>query len=85
MELLFSNERSHRISIPDTYKPSQVGSFPKITPQEELATEAAQPTDVHYLIHWTRHFLLADQERPDLFMQGDTVCVCKYRVYMNAD
>lgn len=76
MELLFNHERSHRVAIPDSYTQDQLKAFPNSSSDEDSEKSGAkQPTDIRYLIHWIRHFLLGQGQNPDLFMQGDTVYV----------
>ncbi|THU95937.1 ubiquitin related modifier 1 [Dendrothele bispora CBS 962.96] len=65
LELLFSNEKKHKVTIPnmvpkdnDTKTPSE--------PSKEL-----KPADVKYLIHYLRDHLL--KERVELFMENGTV------------
>ncbi|KDQ56726.1 hypothetical protein JAAARDRAFT_36215 [Jaapia argillacea MUCL 33604] len=57
LELLFSNQRSHRISIP---------SNPASTPNEP-----PKRADITYLIHWLKDNLL--KERVELFIENGTV------------
>ncbi|KAF8978555.1 ubiquitin-related modifier 1 [Cyathus striatus] len=67
LELLFSNKRSHQISIPaivpkDNHTPK---------PDAPVAAHNSKPADVTFLIHWMKDNLL--QERVELFMENDTV------------
>ena len=44
-------------------------------------TSAPGPLDIRYLIKYLLDHLLSDKTRPELFAQGETVCVpihCKY-------
>ncbi|KIO22413.1 hypothetical protein M407DRAFT_245184 [Tulasnella calospora MUT 4182] len=69
MELLFSNKRSHRVSIP-----AHVPAPPPPTASASPATDrpdTPRPSDVNYLIHWMKENILT--ERVELFMEGDTV------------
>lgn len=70
LELLFSNQRSHRLNIP-----SLVPSNNETRPSDRSAggPVGEKPTDVDYLIHHLRDHLL--QERAELFMENDTVQV----------
>ncbi|KAF8511316.1 hypothetical protein JB92DRAFT_3118186 [Gautieria morchelliformis] len=75
LELLFSNQRSHTVSIPALANKSSIStSYSTETPQSEAEslTQATQtPADVTFLLHWLKDNLL--QERAELFMEGDTV------------
>ncbi|KAG6329966.1 hypothetical protein ID866_9125 [Astraeus odoratus] len=84
LELLFGDKRSHSISLPslvpvDNSIPSSTRPSSALpvasdvdsngnTPHPETAMK---PLDMQYLIHWLRATLLT--ERPELFMEGDTV------------
>ncbi|OSC99729.1 ubiquitin-related modifier 1 [Trametes coccinea BRFM310] len=61
LELLFSNERSHRVTIPALVpaSPSTDDDAPK------------KPADLTYLIHWLKDNLL--KERAELFVENGTV------------
>ncbi|GAA5855936.1 hypothetical protein JCM8547_000421 [Rhodosporidiobolus lusitaniae] len=78
MELLFSNEQTHQITLPRFYLPASTTSLSGATeakrpePVEEGA-EGAKRTDVRFLVWWLREFLLEDRERPELFSHGETV------------
>ena len=63
LELLFSNKRSHRITLPDTVPASNSTNL------TNPVTE--KPLDMTYLIHYLRDNLLT--ERPELFVEKDTV------------
>ncbi|KAH6910638.1 ubiquitin-related modifier 1 [Coprinopsis sp. MPI-PUGE-AT-0042] len=63
LELLFSNQRSHRLSIPSRVPIDNNTSTP--------ASAETKPTDISYLIHHMRDHLL--QERAELFMESGTV------------
>lgn len=70
LELLFSNQRSHRINIPfivPTNNDTRLGNASNVEHAE------TKPADVDYLIHHLRDHLL--QERVELFMENDTVQV----------
>lgn len=72
MELLFSNEPSHDIAVPRFYDPAVLASpAPPTAPNPASST----PTDIRFLIWWLREYLLADKGRPELFSQGETMCV----------
>lgn len=66
LELLFSNQRSHAISIPSTVPNDNSTSLPPSGTQVET-----KPADINYLIHYLRDHLL--KERPELFMENETV------------
>ncbi|KAE9398475.1 ubiquitin related modifier 1 [Gymnopus androsaceus JB14] len=68
LELLFSNERRHTITIPSVV-PSDNNTKPPLDPSSnEVETKLA---DVEYLIYHLRDHLL--QERAELFMENNTV------------
>lgn len=58
LELLFSNQKSHKITIPAK------------TPAGEKS-ESERPTDLRYLIFWLKDNLL--KEREELFAENGTV------------
>lgn len=64
LELLFGNQRTHALSLPAVV-PSTVS--------ESGSTDSTRSTDVTYLMHHLRTHVL--KERPELFMEGDTVYV----------
>ena len=67
LELLFSNQRFHNVSVPST-----ISKF--IKNEEEISTdEAVMPANVTFLLHWLKDNLL--KEREELFLEGDTVYV----------
>ncbi|KZT28214.1 ubiquitin-like modifier 1 [Neolentinus lepideus HHB14362 ss-1] len=64
LELLFSNQKSHQLSLP-----TRVASDDSTSPfGKEQETKAL---DITYLIHWLRDHRL--KERVELFMENDTV------------
>lgn len=71
LELLFSNQRSHRVAIPAkvplSSKPADAGK----SSEDKLA-------DITYLMYWLRDNLL--KEREELFIENGTVCVLDYLV-----
>lgn len=73
LELLFDNQRSHRVSVP-----SQVSTSGKKTLKndEEAPDGEGRPADVAYLILWLRDNLL--KEREELFVENGTVCVSTF-------
>ncbi|BGP23166.1 Ubiquitin-related modifier 1 [Rhodotorula toruloides] len=77
MELLFSNQSTHKLSLPRFYDPSLTvllqGSTTRPSSKPEARGEGGKETDVRFLVWWLRWFLLEDSERPELFSQGDTV------------
>ena len=63
LELLFSNQRSHKVEIPALVPPSAAESKdPKA---------AGRAADITYLMVWLQDNLL--KERPELFIEGATV------------
>ncbi|KAI0356944.1 ubiquitin-like modifier 1 [Trametes cingulata] len=64
LELLFSNQRSHRVTIP-ALVPASSGE----TSNEEEAPK--KPADLSYLISWLKDNLL--KERAELFVENGTV------------
>mgnify|MGYP002477650951 CR=1 FL=1 len=81
MELLFSNHPTHTLALPRYYAPPSTILAPAApaSPPAPLdpgpEDEAVQETDVRFLVWWLREYVLEDRERPELFSQGDTVCV----------
>jgi ubiquitin related modifier 1 len=73
LELLFSNIRSHTISLPSTIPPSGSGS--KTTFGAPAASTSASgsdvPANIRYLIRWLKENKLT--ERPELFVEAETV------------
>ncbi|KAI0342538.1 ubiquitin-like modifier 1 [Trametopsis cervina] len=63
LELLFSNQRSHRISIPSHVPPPP-------TPNDK-EDKSGRPTDIAFLMFWLRDNLL--KEREELFIENGTV------------
>ncbi|KAM6501281.1 ubiquitin-like modifier 1 [Amanita muscaria] len=67
MELLFANQRSHKLSIP--------ARVPVDNSTKELQAEPdssnTKPTDIVFLIHYLRDHLL--KEREELFIESGTV------------
>jgi ubiquitin related modifier 1 len=63
LELLFSNKRSHNLSVPALVS-STYG---------DTASENTKPADITFLIHHLRDSLL--KERVELFMENGTVYV----------
>ncbi|KAJ7057131.1 ubiquitin-like modifier 1 [Mycena amicta] len=59
LELLFSNERSHKLSVPAT------------VPKSSADTGDTKPADISFLIRYLRDNLL--KERDELFMENETV------------
>ncbi|KAN0094540.1 Ubiquitin-related modifier 1 [Tylopilus felleus] len=62
LELLFGNQRAHTLSLP-TLVPT--------SPADTAPSTPSKSTDVTYLIRHLRTHLL--KERPELFVEGDTV------------
>lgn len=69
LELLFSNQRSHKVSIP-AYVPPPPADAPSTSEQEKPSGRRA---DITYLMYWLRDNLL--KEREELFIENGTVCV----------
>ncbi|THH01545.1 hypothetical protein EW145_g6894 [Phellinidium pouzarii] len=63
LELLFSNKKSHQISLP-----SHLPVSPSTKPDE---VSRKKPADISYLIHYLRDNLL--KERVELFMEDETI------------
>ncbi|KAJ3570983.1 hypothetical protein NP233_g4049 [Leucocoprinus birnbaumii] len=66
LELLFSNQRSHNISIPSRVRKNDSTSLLPL--EDDVETK---PADITYLIHHLRDHLL--KERPELFIENKTV------------
>jgi ubiquitin related modifier 1 len=75
LELLFSSQRSHRVTIPSTVPVDNNTSLTK-----GAAASATRPADVTYLLHHLRDHLL--KERQELFMENGTVCVDSSLVFL---
>ncbi|KAI8989160.1 hypothetical protein BD414DRAFT_486244 [Trametes punicea] len=79
LELLFSNQRSHRVTIPALVPVSPTGSsstYSTYPDAERVAQEGDEdtlkkPADLSYLIFWLRNNLL--KEREELFIENGTV------------
>ena len=73
LELLFSNQRSHRISLPAHHRLAVASS--RTTSLGDLGDSdtEAQPANMDFLIQWLKENLL--KERAELFVENDTVCV----------
>ena len=71
LELLFGNKRTHVLSLPAVVpEDEEENGKPTLTPK-------SAPRDVTYLIRHLRTHLLT--ERPELFVEGDTVYVSPLR------
>ncbi|KAJ2919680.1 hypothetical protein MD484_g713, partial [Candolleomyces efflorescens] len=66
LELLFSNQRTHKVSLPATVPKDNTTALPG--PENDSPTK---PADVTYLIHYLRDHLL--KERAELFVENGTV------------
>ncbi|GJE93380.1 ubiquitin-like modifier 1 [Phanerochaete sordida] len=64
LELLFSNQRSHRITVPAKVPASS-------NPRDGDKGLEEKPADVTYLMYWLRDNLL--KEREELFIENGTV------------
>ena len=72
LELLFSNQRSHTVSIPAIASNSNTHTeSASKSPQSVLGSLGQRPADVTFLLHWLKDNLL--KEREELFMEGSTV------------
>ncbi|KAG9308290.1 ubiquitin-related modifier 1 [Chiua virens] len=71
LELLFGNQRRHTVSLPVVVV--QTGGDDPI--QHHRDRDGGTPPTVTHLIHHLRTHLL--QERPELFIDGDTVYVVR--------
>ncbi|KAJ7628615.1 ubiquitin-like modifier 1 [Roridomyces roridus] len=60
LELLFSNQRSHKVAVPGT-----------VPTKYNDPSSPSKPADIAFLIHYLRDNLL--KERVELFMENDTV------------
>ena len=69
LELLFSNQRSHRVTIPANVPLSS-------NPADAEKSTEVKPADVTYLMYWLRDSLL--KEREELFIENGTVYVTTY-------
>ncbi|EIM87548.1 ubiquitin-like modifier 1 [Stereum hirsutum FP-91666 SS1] len=67
LELLFSNQRSHRVSIP-SHVPAPTAASDSTDAE---TTPSTRPSDITYLISWLKDNLL--QERAELFIENGTV------------
>ncbi|KAF5313436.1 hypothetical protein D9611_008487 [Ephemerocybe angulata] len=66
LELLFSNQRSHTLTLPAAVPTDNATTVPVPS-----TIEATKPADITYLIHYLRDHLL--QERAELFEENGTV------------
>ncbi len=73
LELLFSNQRSHRITIPANVP---VSSATGQTPED--SDVPSKPVDITYLMYWLRDNLL--KERAELFVENGTVYVLPFKL-----
>ncbi|KAL7006215.1 Ubiquitin- modifier 1 [Cystobasidiomycetes sp. EMM_F5] len=63
MEVLFDYKRTHKLNLP----------IPVPTNDEDARSSPGPVADIRYLIGYLRKHLLTDQNRPELFVQGETV------------
>ncbi|KAA1471943.1 ubiquitin-related modifier 1 [Dentipellis sp. KUC8613] len=68
LELLFNNQRSHRVSIP-AHTSTAVSAAPGTDAGEGVELKQ-KPADLNFLIHWLRDNLLT--ERAELFVDEGT-------------
>lgn len=71
MELLFSNQHKHTVTVPRYFDPSLLSASP-VPPSAPIPT-TGDKTTIKFLIWWLREYLLADRQRPELFSQGDSM------------
>ncbi|KAI1792823.1 ubiquitin-like modifier 1 [Ganoderma leucocontextum] len=71
LELLFSNQRSHRIDLPALVPAPASASASPASPSTDNSEPPKQPADVTYLLLWLRDNLL--KEREELFIENGTV------------
>ena len=72
LELLFSNQRSHRINLPG-FIPNETSGDTKTSDRVPDEETSRKPADVNYLLRYLRDNLL--KERVELFMENDTMQV----------
>ncbi|KAH9903458.1 ubiquitin-related modifier 1 [Cubamyces lactineus] len=70
LELLFSNQRSHRVTVP-ALVPASSGTAKTAQSGEDEDSAPKKPADLAYLIFWLRDNLL--KEREELFIENGTV------------
>lgn len=70
LELLFSNQRSHKISLPAYVRRNTSNGA---TGKQDVDESDNHPADVKCLLIWLKKNLL--KEREELFLDGDTVSV----------
>ncbi|KZT64319.1 ubiquitin related modifier 1 [Daedalea quercina L-15889] len=68
LELLFDNQRSHRVPVPSYVSTTGKKS---LKDDADVAEGKGRPVDVAYLILWLRDNLL--KERAELFVENETV------------
>lgn len=73
LELLFSNQRSHRVTMPVRKSHSVGNTNTETSSSSDTSQEQDQPVDLAYLVLWLRDNLL--KERTELFVENGTVCV----------
>ncbi|KAF7319388.1 Ubiquitin-related modifier 1 [Mycena chlorophos] len=72
LELLFSNERTHKVTVPATVPRTASGSVSGSGDGDgETKTQTTKPADIAFLIRYLRDNLL--KERDELFMENETV------------
>ncbi|PIL28994.1 hypothetical protein GSI_09041 [Ganoderma sinense ZZ0214-1] len=73
LELLFSNQRSHRIDLPTLVPSPASASSATLSWSADGSEPPKKPADVTYLLFWLRDNLL--KEREELFIENGTVSV----------
>ncbi len=76
LELLFSNQKSHRLTIPARVPIPESGPTANSTDgkaEPTPSTTEGRPADITYLMYWLRDNLL--KEREELFIENGTVYV----------
>ena len=66
LELLFSNKRSHRLTLPATVPKNNSTYITNL-----ITVEPTKPIDITYLIYYLKDHML--KERVELFMEKGTV------------
>ncbi|KZT08164.1 ubiquitin-like modifier 1 [Laetiporus sulphureus 93-53] len=71
LELLFSNQRTHRVTLPARIPESRTDEENEKAEEQRQETAEGRPIDIEYLILWLRDNLL--KERAELFVENGTV------------
>lgn len=77
MELLFQHEHVHKITVPRYYDPAKTLISPpaghETAPKQAPTPEQGRMTDIKFLIWWLKEYRMDDKDRPELFVQGETM------------